>query len=74
MPILHKVGEGKTELEILQDARDLAKTPEEKQKAQRAIDMYFMGEPKKKKGKRKQKRKKYHNPDDDWGYEEWGEY
>ena len=73
MTILHKVGEGKTELERLQDARDLAKTPEERQKAQKAIDLYFMGEPKKKGGKRKRKRKDY-TPRDDWDYDEWGEY
>lgn len=76
MSILHKVGEGKTTLEILQDARDLAKTPEEKQKAQQAIDLYFMGEPKKKSGKKKRKRKRLnYDNDDDWGYsDEWGDY
>lgn len=73
MTILHEVGKGVTELEILQDARDLAKTPEEKQKAQQAIDRYFMGEPKKKGGKKKRKRNR-HIPRDDWDYDEWGDY
>lgn len=60
------------ELERLQKARDDAKTPEEKQKAQTAIDIYFMGEPKKGGGKKKKrKRKRQYQDNDDWGYEDW---
>ena len=62
------------ELERLQKARDDAKTPEEKQKAQKAIDIFFMGEPKKSGGKKKRKKKRRYIPDEDWGYDEWEGY
>lgn len=65
-----------TELERLQKARDDAKTPEEKQKAQRDVDEYFMGKPEKRGGKKKRKKNKKRNfRNEDWEYDnEWGDY
>jgi len=60
----------KSRLEILQDERDDAKTPEEFTKAQNAIDVYFIGEPNKRHGKKKRALKpRYSDEDDEWdGY------
>lgn len=63
------------ELERLQKARDDAKTPEEYQKACKDIDIYFFGEPKKGGGKKKKrKQKRQYRDNDDWEYNEWGDY
>jgi hypothetical protein len=58
------------ELKTLQQIRDDAKTPEEKQKAQNDIDIFFLGEPKKKNIKKKKQKKSYTNYDDD----EWDDW
>lgn len=47
----------KTELEVLQERRDFAKSDEERKKAQGNVDRYFMQDPlKSKKSKKKRRR------------------
>lgn len=57
----------KTELQELQDRRDLASTKEERRTAQENVDIHFMGVKKKKK-KKKEKKFIVSDGDDDWGY------
>lgn len=67
--------ENKSELEILQDARDNANTPEELEKAKKAINVYFFGEPKKGKRKNKKRIKKRKFIKDEYDeYDDFEEY
>lgn len=54
------------ELKTLQEIRENAKTPEDWQKAQDAIDVFFLGEPKKKKERKKKKKSYIPIDEDEW--------
>lgn len=54
----------KSELELLWEARDIATTDVGRQRAQNKIDEYFLGEPKKRKGKKEKKKRIFSTEDD----------